>query len=305
MPRRVLLFGAGGFLGRVVGERLEADPRASAVVRVASRTPGEPPPGWVRHDLVSSPPQALAELLDLTRPDVVVSCVGRLAGSTAELVAANVTATARLVDGVLAGGQAVRLVVLGSAAEYGVTPRGRPCREDDATDPVGAYGITKLAATSLVRCAVREHGLDAVVLRVFNPIGAGLPAESVLGRAAERIRQALAQGHQVVQLGPLGAYRDFVDVRDVARAVAAAALVDRAPDVVVNVGSGVATLVRRAVTDLADVAGYTGAVVESAAAPSRSAAVDWIAADLARARTGLHWTPSHDLTSSLKDLWAG
>jgi nucleoside-diphosphate-sugar epimerase len=306
MPgRRALVFGASGCLGSAATRALAAQPGVSDVVRVTSRAGGEAAgrPGWVRHDLVADPVEALAGLVADVRPDVVLSCVGRLSGSVGDLVTANVVTTARLVDAVLAAAPSARLVVLGSAAEYGVVRRGRPSREDDPVDPVGEYGVTKRTSTDLVRCAARDRGLDGVVLRVFNPVGAGLPAESVLGRAAASLRAAQATGAGEIRLGPLGACRDFVDVRDVASAVTAAALAE-APDVVLNVGSGVATLVRRAVQGLADVAGWSGTIHESAPAPSRSAPVDWIAADLTRVRRSLGWEPVHDLDASLKDVWA-
>ncbi|GGP78454.1 NAD-dependent epimerase/dehydratase family protein [Saccharothrix coeruleofusca] len=301
-PVKVLLFGATGYLGRQVAAALSAGPGEVAVVRVGRTAPQEA--GWVRHDLVHGPPEQLARVLAATAPDVVVNCTGALDGSTAQLVAANVTATAHLLDAIPAAAPAARLVSLGSAAEYGVVPDGIPVAEDAPANPVAPYGITKLAGTSLVRSAVAAGRLDAVVLRVFNPIGAGMPAGTVLGRAAEAIRAALVSGGDVV-LGPLGAFRDFVDVRDVAEAVAAAALVATPPEPVLNVGSGNAVTVREAVKLLAETAGFTGQVVESDPAPARSGAVSWIAADLTRTRRALGWSPRHSLAASVRDVWAG
>lgn len=297
---RVLLFGASGYLGREVDRALAAHPRGARVVRVGRTAPDER--GWARHDLVAGSPDDLADLLRATAPDAVVNCVGLLGGTLAELVAANVTATARLLDAIPAAAPAARLVALGSAAEYGVVPDGVPVAEDAPVAPVAPYGITKSAGTALVRAAVGAGLLDAVVLRVFNPIGAGMPADTVLGRAAAAIRAAAPGGD--VRLGPLDAHRDFVDVRDVAGAVAAAALADGAPEPVLNVGSGAAVPVREAVKLLVEAAGFTGRVVEADPAPPRSGAVGWIEADLTRVRRALGWSPRHDLRASVHDLWA-
>jgi NDP-hexose 4-ketoreductase len=300
---RVLLLGASGFLGRAVGEVLEGDAQVGAVVRVTSRTPdGADAAGWVRHDLFASSPESLVGLLHATRPDVVVNCVGRLVGTEEALVAANVLLPARLVDAMSAAAPGGRLVTIGSAAEYGVVPRGVPVGEDAPTDPVGTYGVTKLAATQLVRLAVRSGRLEGVVLRVFNPIGPRVPTENLLGRAADCLRTALETGQDSVRFGPLGAYRDFVDVRDVASAVRAVALAPAVSEPVLNVGSGVAIRSRDVVGRLAQLAGYTGRLEESQTAPSRSAAVDWIAADTTRLRT-LGWVARHDLDSSLHAVW--
>lgn len=300
----VLLFGATGYLGRAADEALRK--RGARVVRVSRTAPqgdDQIRHDWVRHDLVRSSTDELAALLESTAPDVVVNCTGLLDGSTAELVTANVTPTAALLDAIGTTSPSARLVALGSAAEYGRVPRGEPIAEDAATNPVSAYGITKLASTLLVRDAVVAGRLDGVVLRVFNPIGADLPAGTVLGRATEAIRAVLRQGGDGIELGPLGAYRDFVDVADVADAIADAALAPELPEPVLNVGSGQAVAVRDVVAMLAEVAGFRGEVLESAPVRSRSDAVTWIAADTTRAQRALGWSPHQDLISSVRAAW--
>ncbi|RAS71302.1 nucleoside-diphosphate-sugar epimerase [Lentzea atacamensis] len=294
----VLLFGASGYLGRAAGEELHA--RGARVLRVSRTVPGED--GWVRHDLVRSSSGELVGLLRSVRPDVVVNCTGLLDGTTSELVTANVTPTAALLDAIPQAVPRARLVVLGSAAEYGRVREGSAVAEDAAANPVSAYGITKLASTLLVRDAVAAGRLDAVVLRIFNPIGPDLPAGTVLGRAAEAIRAAMREEDDIT-LGPLGSYRDFVDVTDVASAIADAALAPGLGEPVLNVGSGQAVAVRQVVAMLAEVAGFRGRVRETAPVQSRSGAVTWIAADTSRAHRALGWSPHHDLADSVRSLW--
>ncbi|MGY0236835.1 NAD-dependent epimerase/dehydratase family protein [Longispora urticae] len=282
---RVLLFGASGFIGKNVHAALTA---AGAEVLPAGRR------GPITHDLVVDGPARLASLLAAHRPDAVVNCAGLLSGSTAELVEANVTAVARLVDACSFLG--TRLVTLGSAAEYGVVPHGVPVAEDAPCRPVGGYGVTRLAATELVRLAVADNRLDGAVLRVFNPLGPGLPADNVLGRALRQLHSG------VVRLGPLGAHRDFVDGRDVGSAIAAATLAPELPETVLNVGSGVAVATREAVRMLCAAAGFTGELIEGEQAPGRSAGVEWIAADLTLITRTLGWRPAYDLEAAVKEL---
>jgi NDP-hexose 4-ketoreductase len=284
--KRVLLFGATGFLGSRVATVLEPD---AALIIVRRR----------QHDLDKDSTAQLMAILAKAKPDVVVNCTGLLSGSTAQLVAANVLTTGHLIDAVKTAAPGARLIVLGSAGEYGVVPAGQPVAEDSPTSPVAAYGITKLASTALIQAS----GLDAVSLRVFNPIGPGSGADTVLGRAAASMRAAIEQGSDEILLGPLGSYRDFVDVRDVARAIAAAALAPHIGETVLNVGSGNAVLIRDAVKLLAEVAGFTGEIRESDAPQQRSGAVNWIAADITRISQVLGWRPEHDLASSIRGIW--
>ncbi|MGW4088012.1 NAD-dependent epimerase/dehydratase family protein [Streptomyces sp. NPDC004822] len=303
MTSTVVLFGASGFLGRPVAGLLERDDRVGTLVRVSRRH--RPDTRHERHDLVLDGTDALGRLLNRVGPDVVVNCAGRLSGGPVALVETNVLVTARLLEAMRVAAPAARLVVLGSAAEYGATTPGVPVREDAPTAPSSAYAVTRLASTRLVELTAAEGALDAVALRVFNPAGPGQPPENLLGRAAQALRAAFRTGADHITLGPLDAHRDFVDVRDVAAAIVAAALADRVPDPVLNVGSGEAVPVRDAVALLARTAGFTGRIVETARAPSRSRDVPWIAADVDRIRAALDWKPEHGLANSVRAVWEG
>jgi nucleoside-diphosphate-sugar epimerase len=300
--RRVLLFGASGFIGSQVGAALEEDPRVSTVIR-ASRRPSEPDATWISHDLLMAGTDQLAMLIRGIEPDAVINCVGRLSGDSAELVESNVLITAHMIEAVTRAAPGARLVVLGSAAEYGPTPHGCRVDEDYPARPVAPYGVTRLASTQLVLLAHARQQLDGVALRVFNPVGPGVPPENLLGRAAVGIRSALDAGTDTVTLGPLGAYRDFIDVRDVATAIAGAALAEQVPDRVLNVGSGRPVQCREAVALMAATAGFTGRFAEANPAPSRSGSVDWSAADISRIERSLGWTPRYDLRDSMAATW--
>jgi nucleoside-diphosphate-sugar epimerase len=301
--RRVLLFGASGFLGRAVGAALDCEPRVDTVIR-SGRT-GRLGEGWVNHDLIAGDPDELAALIRNTQPDAVINCVGRLSGNVVQLTETNVLVTAHMIEIVAREAPTARLVILGSAAEYGPTPYGRLVGEDDPVNPVAMYGVTRLASTRLVQLAARDKRLDAVVLRIFNPIGPHVPHENVLGRAIAGMQTALNKGEDSIVLGPLDAYRDFVDVRDVAAAITAAALADQVEEPVLNVGSGRPVLCRELVATLAEVAGFTGTVAESSRSPDRSSLVDWSVADVSRIQRALAWKPTHDLRASVEASWSG
>ncbi|MEU5550454.1 NAD(P)-dependent oxidoreductase [Micromonospora sp. NPDC047793] len=289
---RVLLLGAGGFLGRHVRALLAAHADVRAPDRMAC-------------DLVRIELPALIALLARERPDVVVAAAGRIVGSGYDFVRAHVLATAKLVEAMAEAVPAARLVRIGSAAEYGAVPYGLAVSEDHPCAPVSEYGLSHLTATRLAELAGAAGRVDTVVLRVFNPVGPGIPAGNVLGRVTGLIRSAHAAGDDGIALGLHDTYRDFVDVRDVASAVLAAARSAPTTDRVVNVGSGRAVAVRDVVRLLAEVAGFTGDIRDGgfAADAGRSATVPWMCADTTRAGRVLGWAPAYDLRESLTALW--
>ncbi|MFC9298252.1 NAD-dependent epimerase/dehydratase [Streptomyces sp. NPDC057011] len=247
---RVLLIGANGYLGRYVADRLLADP----AVQLTALGRGDD--ADVRFDLATGSPGALTRFLDAVHPGVVINCAGATRGGARELTRHNTVAVATICESLRRSGCGARLVQLGCAAEYGPSQPGSSTAEDAVPRPGGPYGVSKLAATELVL----GSGLDAVVLRVFSPVGPGTPAGSPLGRLAEAMRRAMQSGDGELKLSGLGVQRDFVDVRDVARAVHAASL--SAAQGVVNIGTGRAVRLRDAAAVLARVAGYGGALHE-------------------------------------------
>jgi len=291
---RALLIGASGYLGGRVHRAADA---AGIEVVPAGRQAAD---GRVVLDLTAGP-DAVGAVLTRVAPDVVLNCSGATSGDLPALVAANVDGPAALVTALLRLPSPVRLVHLGSAAEYGRGPGEVPVREDERARPLSPYGATKLAGTRIVELA-RAAGLPAVVLRVFNPVGPGAPGHTLPGRAAAELARAVRE-RDAVRLGGLDAVRDFVDADDVAAAVLAAAVGPLPAHGVVNVGSGTALPARELVRTLVDVSGARVRVEEGGGGSARSADVPWQQADISTATTAWDWRPRTPLAASLEGLW--
>lgn len=291
--KRVLLLGGNGFIGGHVKTALNAAVGAECVTV-----------GRDRLDLLHADSDQLSAVIRDERADVVVNCVGSLDAPEEALLAVHAGVTAKLLEVIARDAPTVRLIRLGSAGEYGNVAAGESVAESAACFPVSPYGESHLYATNLVRAARRSAAVEATSLRVFNPIGAGAGGNSLLVRTAEQMLTAIGSGSNTINLGPLEAWRDFVDVRDVATAVVGCALKPTAPPPVVNIGSGKAVQVREAVARLGAVCGFEGTIHEEGTGPARSAGVAWTQADISLAATELGWRPRHCLTDSAQAIWA-
>ncbi|WP_157244296.1 NAD-dependent epimerase/dehydratase family protein [Nonomuraea typhae] len=278
----IVLFGAAGYVGRHVRAALGPQGDVVAVPRA-------------RLDLAACPPAELTGLMYEVAPDVIVNCAGATTGDAATLTRDNVVAVARLLAAVAVAAPRARVVQIGSSAEYGRVPMGPPTTEDAPCDPIGPYALTKLAATELVRAAARD-GMNATVLRLFNVIGPGAPPGSLPMKLALTLRDG---GDLVV--GGQDVYRDFLDVRDAATAVALAARADRPLPPVLNIGSGRATPVPDLLTTLVEVARPGARILPAAGGPP---AVPWQCADITRATTALGWQPRTTLRACLEAVWS-
>ncbi|MGZ4678966.1 MAG: NAD-dependent epimerase/dehydratase family protein [Ilumatobacteraceae bacterium] len=305
MAPRLLVLGAGGFLGRSIVHHLAGTTDAELVLHsrgVDDRAGLDA--GHESHelDLLSSSPGSLADLVDRVAPYAVVNCTGLAFGEPADLKVANVYVVMRLIAE-LEECKGVHLVHLGSAAEYGRSTHNRPVSETTPAIPQSDYGITKLMATEQLMRAAAEERISVTVLRVFNPIGRFSPQTTLPGSAARKMDEALRSDARTINLGPLDSWRDYIDTRDIARAVLAATVSTPRTSSVLNVARGEAVEGTQLIKTLATIAGFEGDVIQDAPRSVRSASVDWLCADVRAIKNEFGWTAEHTIDDSLGELW--
>ena len=300
------MLGTGGFLGSQFRRLLEEHRSWVTTVCVSRTVPTDPEAcdedsRWVKLDLSTASDEEVRGLVSAVEPDAIVNCAGAVTGTFDQLMSANVGLVGTLLRAL--SGTGIRLVQFGSAAEYGPSAARHPVVEDHPCHPVTDYGRTKLVATEAVQEASRSGQVDGIVLRVFNPLGRGMGEQTLPGRAARLMSRAIESGSDRIELGPLGAWRDYLDARDVAEAALAAATRPVAPALVLNVGSGRAMESRELIRRLARVAAFAGTVGEMCEESGRSAGVNWQQADVDAIRDTLGWSTRYTPDDALRDLW--
>lgn len=114
-----------------------------------------------------------------------------------------------------------------------------PVPEDAPPDPRNVYATTKLAQELLCRSFAREHdGTVVTALRYHNVYGPRMPRDTPYAGVASIFRSALARGDAPRVFEDGGQRRDFVHVRDVARANVLALTHPTGYDGALNVASG-------------------------------------------------------------------
>jgi dTDP-L-rhamnose 4-epimerase len=112
-----------------------------------------------------------------------------------------------------------------------------PVPEDAPVDPRNVYAATKLAQEHLCFAFARETGVPVTALRYHNVYGPRMPRDTPYAGVASIFRSAFAAGRAPRVFEDGGQRRDFVHVRDVARANVLA--LEETPPGAYNVCSGI------------------------------------------------------------------
>ena len=126
----------------------------------------------------------------------------------------NLIGTLNLLEAVKQTGSQARILIAGTSEEYGYDRDDKELTEMSTPIPTTAYGVSKLAATSLAMTYVLNFGLNIVVTRAWNHIGPGSSTSYAAAAFAKRVALAEKYG-TLVKHGNLESIRNYTDVRDI------------------------------------------------------------------------------------------
>jgi NAD dependent epimerase/dehydratase len=302
--RRVLVTGAGGFIGSHLVEHLiEAGSNVRALVRYTSRGSA----GFLDGSELAREAEVVPADLrdsDAVRAAVdgveVVFHLGALIGipysyvHPQETVDTNVLGTLNVLLAARDAG-ADRVVHTSSSEVYG-TARTTPMDEGHPLHGQSPYAASKIGADQLAESFFLSYELPVVTLRPFNTYG---PRQSARAVIPTIITQGLRG--DTVELGNLDPRRDFTFVTDTVAAFALAATSDAAVGQTINLGTSQAVSIGELVTIVGEILGKR---LVPRADPSRErrrgSEVEELLSDNTLARELLSWAPAVELRDGLE-----
>ena len=311
--RRALVTGGAGFIGSHVAEAfLGAGFAVTVADNLSSGKRANVPSGATLVEVDVTSPDA-ARLVRDGQFDVILHLaaqidVRRSVTDPAFDAGINVLGTLTLLEAVRANGAGKTRFVFASTggALYGdfVTP---PNDETTPKDPESPYGIAKLSAEFYLAYYARLHGLDTVALRYANVYGPRQDPHGEAGVVAIFCNRIL-EGRPLTIFGDGRQTRDYVFVKDVARANLAAATRPLPPAGRLdargfNIGTGVETPVTGLADALKRVAGPKGASASIEHAPARPGEQMRSSVKVAKAASVLGWQPSVSLDDGVKETY--
>jgi GDP-4-dehydro-6-deoxy-D-mannose reductase len=303
---RVLMTGSDGFVGPHVENALRRVYDAEVEIIATSKAGGAHPVFGKMEALDVTDGSAMRSAIAHSQPTHVIhlaalAAVGAASSDPDKAWATHVDGTRNLANAILEYAPGCWLLNVGSGLIYGETARsGQPLDENALPAPVDDYGVTK-AAADLALGALARRGLRVVRLRPFNHIGPGQTEAFAIPAFAMQIARIEAELIEpVLRVGNLDARRDFLDVRDVARAYALTVQHTHKlkSGVILNVASGIPCRIGDMLQTLL-AQSQVAITVEHDPARMRASDLPLIVGNAARARELLGWRSEYGLNDTL------
>ena len=286
---RVFVTGARGFVGRhLVPRLLDEGFEVTATDR----------------DLDVCNRAAVEAKLKQTMPNAIVhlaaqSSVAASAADPEQTHRINYGGTLSVLEGALRCGSQPRVLLIGSADQYGrAVPGAPPFTEESPLAPTSAYARSKTEAERLGTSFV-DAGLEVVRIRAFSHSGPGQSDAFALSSFARQIAEIEAGRREpVLRVGNLDSVRDYLDVDDVVEAYLRLLNPNVGADIY-NVASGAGTQLGDLLDALLDLAHPRPSIVRD---PERYRPADYSVGDASRLRAATGWKPTVSIERMLERL---
>lgn len=300
---RVLIFGAGGFVGSYLcKEFLNNGYKVSGTDKgEGSALPSEV--DFYRTDLMQA--NEVEKLIGQIQPDVIVnlaaiSSVGASWNMPQTTLAINVIGALNIMEAARKSEQKPKILFVGSSEEYVISEN--PLDENTQLNANNPYGISKVTQEQFAKLYREQYGLKIYCVRPFNHTGIGQRDSFVLPSFCKQVAEIDKSGKDgKIQVGNLKVKRDFSHVKDVVRAYRMIVESDNCNQIY-NVGSGNAYSLEDMLTYII---GLSDQNIEIEVDQNRIRPTDQpvICCDRSLIGKELGWKPQYDVYDALKEMF--
>lgn len=300
---RVLIFGAGGFVGSYLcKEFLNNGYKVSGTDKgEGSALPSEV--DFYRTDLMQA--NEVEKLIGQIQPDIIVnlaaiSSVGASWNMPQTTMAINVIGALNIMEAARKSEQKPRILFVGSSEEYVISEN--PLDENTQLNANNPYGISKVTQEQFAKLYREQYGLKIYCVRPFNHTGIGQRDSFVLPSFCKQVAEIDKNGKDgKIQVGNLKVKRDFSHVKDVVRAYRMIVESDNCNQIY-NVGSGNAYSLEDMLTYII---GLSNQHIEIEVDQNRIRPTDQpvICCDRSLIGKELGWEPQYNVYDALKEMY--
>lgn len=308
---RVLITGAGGFVGKHLIEAISAQTDyeifATALDEKEASNIDLPEDHITLIDITDK--NKVQDLFEKVKPQQIYhlaaqSSVGLSWKIPAVTLRVNIEGTLNILEAMrcqdLSGN---KILLIGSAEQYGkVTAADLPIGEEQGVVAGNPYAISKIAQEQLAAIYKDAYGLNVCIVRAFNHIGTGQRPDFVISDWAHQIVE-IERGEKEPKLfvGNIKVRRDFTDVRDIVRAYML--IMEKGESgQIYNVGSGKSISLEELLSTMISLSGRQDITVEVDPAKVRAADIEDLVSDNRKLIETTGWQKTIPLEQTLTDI---
>lgn len=299
---KVLITGGAGFIGSHIAEQcILAGHEVVAIDDLSSGKVENLPDGALFRKIDISDSQAIQGIFNEVKPDCVIHQAAQISVSRSVRepdhdAMINIIGLINTLKASVE--QKVRSFVFASSGGVLYGDVYSPADENTPAMPVSPYGISKLTGEYYLKFFSREFGLRTVALRYANVYGPRQDPHGEAGVVAIFLQKMLATKEPVIN-GDGKYVRDYVFVKDVARANLLAMSSERTGFSAYNVGTGIGTDVndlekglREKLLQVMEHKGHTLSIPKVLYGPHRAGDLRSSLLDCAKINRELGWSPT-------------
>lgn len=301
--RKVLIFGAGGFVGNYLSKEFLDN---NYKVIGSDKIEGEmlpPEVEFYKADLLNT--NEVENLVNKIQPDIIVnlaaiSSVGASWKIPQTTMLVNIVGALNIMEAARKSKFKPKILFVGSSEEYVVSDHS--INEKTQLDASNPYGISKVTQEQLAQLYRKQYGLKIYCVRPFNHTGVGQKDSFVLPSFCKQVAEIEKTGKAgVIQVGNLAIQRDFCHVKDIVRAYRMI-VEDENCDIIYNVGSGKAYRLDELLNFIIKLSSQD---VKVEVVKERFRPVDqpFICCDHSLITENLGWKPIYTVQDALKEMY--
>lgn len=139
-----------------------------------------------------------------------------------EAIESHIKGTINLLEAIKTVDKSISIFFTGSSDEYKFEGFNNiPVSEKTSLEPLNVYAVSKSCQNMIAQVYAKAYGLNVVIGRIFNNIGAGQTENFVLSsicKQAIEIKKGISKDNSI-HVGNINSSRDFIDVRDSVEAI--------------------------------------------------------------------------------------
>lgn len=300
---KVLIFGAGGFVGNYLAKEFLEHGYTVCGSDIADAVNLPADVIYYKANLMDS--QQVETIIAKEQPQIIVnlaaiSSVGASWNIPQMTISVNVVGALNILEASRKCEQAPRVLFVGSSEEYDVCDG--PMDESTPLNANNPYGISKMTQESFAKLYRDRYGMKVYCVRPFNHTGVGQRDTFVLPSFCKQVAEIEKSGQPgIIKVGNLAAERDFSSVKDI---VCAYRMIVESDDCnkVYNVGSGKVYSLQKMLEYIVSLCSVQVTVEVD---PERFRPVDTpvVCCDHGAITRDLGWTPQYSIFDVLKEMF--